>query len=188
MSWPAAFQVSLPSMSTMYCLVPSQESKARYTRIASSISGSKSADFHDKRRSSSHDVTCDPRRPIFQYRIFAASSGSADSITWSPTRRSVSGTPALQITASRARTSLPGYSDRCDRRTPAARNGDLLDGRGRPPPPAVVEEAPGQRVDLDLVAADPDTRGVVEGERGTEGALPPGERSRAPKTPPGSSG
>src|SRR5580693_3250987 len=124
MSCPAAFQVSLPSMSTMYCLVPSHESKARYTKIASSISESKSAEAHDTRRSSSHEVTCEPRSPIFQYRIFAASNGSTEEITSSPASRSVSGTPTLEITARRARTSRPGYSDSGESRIPVTRPPD----------------------------------------------------------------
>ena len=143
------------------------------------ISGSKPDEPQSMRRSSSQEVTCEPRSPIFQWRIFAARSGSARNTVSSPTRRSVSGTPAFESTPTRASICAPGRGDRSPSTTPVARPSsieDPVDRRVGHDRAAVLEEALGERVHLDLVPAHPDAGRVVEREGDAVGALAARER------------
>jgi len=93
----------------------------------------------------------------------------------SPTRRSVSGTPAFESTPTRASIRAPGAGERSPSTTPGGTpvlDEDPVDHRVRDDAATVREERLGERIDLHLVPADPDAGRVVEGEGDAIRALP----------------
>ena len=108
------------------------------------ISGSKADEPQSMRRSSSQEVTCEPRRPIFQWRIFAARRGSAPAI--GVLAHQAQGLRHAGVREhSEAGLDLGAGPERAlaehDARGPAVLDDDPIDGRVREDRAAVREEA-----------------------------------------------